>query len=262
MRDATKYERLLEFAGALPRIRKVVSRDLAKPGMPKEKVLAAVVTLLETTLIRVGNEEYARANDSYGLTTLRNRHVRVRGAELRFAFKGKSGLQHQVDLQDRRLARIVARCQEIPGQHLFSFLDDEGNAAPVDSSDVNDYIRTISGSDFTAKDFRTWLATVCCARWLADNPADDPSARNGAIVQATKVVAKRLRNTPAICRKCYIHPVLFERYLETGRLNASSPARKTHLGLRPDERAAVSLLARNGKKRASRHSTVDLHDPA
>jgi DNA topoisomerase I len=229
--------------------------------MPKEKILAAIVALLETTLIRVGNEEYARANDSYGLTTLRNRHVRVRGARLRFAFKGKSGLQHRVDLQDRRLARIVARCQEIPGQHLFSFLDDEGNATPVDSSDVNAYIRAVSGAGFTAKDFRTWLATVCCAQWLADNPAEDPSARNGAIVQATKVVAKRLRNTPAICRKCYIHPLLFERYLETGTLDVSAPTRKKHLGLRPDERAAVSLLARGRKKRASRRSPVDLHDP-
>jgi DNA topoisomerase-1 len=252
VRDATKYERLLEFARALPRIRKALTRDLAKRGMPKEKILAAVVTLLETTLIRVGNEEYARANDSYGLTTLRNRHVRVRGTNLRFEFKGKSGLQHRVDLHDRRLARLVAQCQELPGQHLFSFLDDEGNAVPVDSADVNEYIRTVSGADFTAKDFRTWLATVCCAQWLGQNPAETAGARNGFIVAATKAVAKRLRNTPAICRKCYIHPVLFQRYLETGNLEVTSSQTKRLAGLRPEERATFALLGYGRGTRASK----------
>jgi DNA topoisomerase-1 len=242
VRDATKYERLLEFAGSLPRTRKAVARDLAKPGLPKEKVLAAVVALLETTLIRVGNEEYARANDSFGLTTLRNRHARVRGAKLRFEFKGKSGLQHRVDLHDRRLARIVAQCQDLPGQHLFSFLTDEGNAMPIDSADVNEYIRSISGDDFSAKDFRTWLATVCCARWLSDHPASTAPDRAHGVVEAAKAVAKRLGNTPAICRKCYIHPILFERYVETGSLPMARLARNSRTGLQPDERSALALL--------------------
>lgn len=249
MRDSTKYERLLEFAAALPQIRKAVARDLSSSGMPKEKVLAAVVTLLETTLIRVGNEEYARANDSFGLTTLRNRHVRVRGAKLRFAFKGKSGVQHSVDLHDRRLARIVAQCQDLPGQHLFSFVDDAGNATPIDSADVNQYIRAVSGADFSAKDFRTWLATVCCAQWLAGNPSPAENERNGAIVRATKAVANRLRNTPAICRKCYIHPALFERYLESGDLQISSKRTRRMAGLLPEERATLAVLAASARRR-------------
>ncbi len=217
--------------------------------MPKEKILAAVVTLLETTLIRVGNEEYARANHSYGLTTLRNRHVRVRGAKLRFAFKGKSGVAHRVDLHDRRLARIVAQCQELPGQHLFSFLDDEGNPTPVDSSDVNEYIRTLAGANFTAKDFRTWLATVCCVQWLGENPEANASDRNAVLVRATKAVATRLRNTPAICRKCYIHPFVLERYLKTGHLDVSSKPTTSRHGLRPEERATFNLLRKSVSRR-------------
>jgi DNA topoisomerase I len=243
VRDATKYDRLLEFAGALPQMRRAIERDLKRPGMPKEKVLAAVVTLLETTLIRVGNEEYARANHSFGLTTLRNRHASVRGATLRFEFKGKSGLPHRVDLHDRRLARIVSTCQELPGQRLFGFVDDEGNAAPVDSADVNDYIRTVAGADFSAKDFRTWLATVYGAQWLVAHPSATEAERSHAVVEATKVVAKLLRNTPAVCRKCYIHPLIFERYLKRGRL----PAIKSHherSGLHPAERLVVALLRR------------------
>ncbi|HEY1428835.1 MAG TPA: hypothetical protein VGF18_04640, partial [Candidatus Tumulicola sp.] len=196
VRDAAKYDRLLDFAGALPAIRAALARDLAKHGMPKEKVLAGVVTLLETTLIRVGNEEYARDNQSFGLTTLRNRHARVKGANLRFEFKGKSGLQHKVDLHDRKLARLVAQCQELPGQHLFSYLDDEGNAVPVDSSDVNAYIREISGADFTAKDFRTWLGTVRCADWLLQHPAETQAERTKSVVEAVKFTALNLRNTP------------------------------------------------------------------
>lgn len=241
VRDETKYERLIAFASALPRIRRAVSRDLARPGMPKGKILAAVVSLLETTLIRVGNEEYARANDSFGLTTFRNRHVRVRGARLRFEFKGKSGLMHRVDLHDRRLARIVARCQDLPGQHLFTFLDDGGEAVSIDSADVNEYIRAIAGAEFSAKDFRTWLATVCCAQWLTENPTTRIRDRNDVVVQATKAVAKRLRNTPAICRKCYIHPALFERFLATGNLAIESyPKRRP--GLRAEECAALAVL--------------------
>jgi len=223
VRDASKFERLLDFATALPRIRATVASDLHRHGMPKEKILAAVVTLLETTLIRVGNDEYVRANDSYGLTTLRNAHVRVRGSHLRFRFRGKSGIPHQVDLHDRRLARIVERCQDLPGQQLFGYVDENGDAVAIDSADVNEYIRAVSSDDYSAKDFRTWLATVSCFQWLAANPAESLSDRRHAVVEACRAVAKRLRNTPAICRTCYIHPSVVERYLETGSL-ASDPS--------------------------------------
>ncbi|HEY3676398.1 MAG TPA: hypothetical protein VGK84_10455 [Candidatus Tumulicola sp.] len=244
-RDAAKYDRLMEFAKALPAMRKALEHDLAKRGMPKEKVLAGVVTLLETTLIRVGNEEYARDNQSFGLTTLRNRHARVKGANLRFEFKGKSGLQHRVDLHDRKLARLVAQCQELPGQHLFSYLDDDGNAVPIDSSDVNSYIREISNADFTAKDFRTWLGTVRCAQWLVEHPAELQADRTKNAVEAVKFTALHLRNTPAVCRKCYIHPAVLERYLESGRLQ---PRRSRGAqALHPEERFAVDLLSQQRK---------------
>jgi DNA topoisomerase-1 len=243
VRDATKYDRLLEFAAALPTIRQTVERDLKKAGMPKEKVLAAVVTLLETTLIRVGNEEYARVNHSFGLTTLRNRHASVTGATLRFEFKGKSGLHHRVDLHDRRLARIVSTCQDLPGQRLFGFVDNEGNAAPIDSADVNEYIRAIAGADFSAKDFRTWLATVYSAAWLVAHPSATKAERPGAVVEATKAVAMRLRNTPAVCRKCYIHPLIFEQYLKRGKLPPLR-AHRERAGLHPAERLVVALLRR------------------
>jgi DNA topoisomerase I len=208
--------------------------------MPKEKVLAGVVTLLETTLIRIGNEEYARDNQSFGLTTLRNRHARVKGANLRFEFKGKSGLQHRVDLHDRKLARLVAQCQDLPGQHLFSYLDDDGNAVPIDSSDVNAYIREISGAEFSAKDFRTWLGTVRCAQWLLEHPAETAAERAKNAVAAVKFTSQHLRNTPAVCRKCYIHPAVFEQYRESGRLEPRKSRRATDL--HPEERFAVDVL--------------------
>jgi DNA topoisomerase I len=245
VRDAAKYDKLMEFADALPLMRKALEHDLARRGMPKEKVLAGVVTLLETTLIRVGNEEYARDNQSFGLTTLRNRHARVKGANLRFEFKGKSGLQHRVDLHDRKLARLVAQCQELPGQHLFSYLDDDGNAVSVDSSDVNAYIREISSADFTAKDFRTWLGTVRCAQWLLEHPAEAQAERTKNAVEAVKFTALHLRNTPAVCRKCYIHPAVLEQYLESGRLE---PRRSRGASaLHPEERFAVDLLTQQRK---------------
>jgi DNA topoisomerase-1 len=245
VRDAAKYDRMMEFAAALPALRETLAQDLAKRGMPKEKVLAGVVTLLESTLIRVGNEEYARDNQSFGLTTLRNRHARVKGANLRFEFKGKSGLQHRVDLHDRKLARLVAQCQELPGQHLFSYLDDDGNAVPVDSSDVNAYIREISNAEFTAKDFRTWLGTVRCAQWLLEHPAEAQGERTKNAVEAVKFTALHLRNTPAVCRKCYIHPAVLEQYLESGRLKARK-SRSTS-ALHPEERFAVELLSQQRK---------------
>ncbi|MBV8117585.1 MAG: DNA topoisomerase IB [Candidatus Eremiobacteraeota bacterium] len=241
-RDATKFEHILEFAAALPRVRQAVSLDLKRPGMPKEKVLAAVVTLLENTLIRVGNEEYARANDSFGLTTLRNRHVRVRGAKLRFEFKGKSGIRHQVDLHDRRLARIVEQCQELPGQHLFSYVDDDGSVMAIDSADVNDYIRNVSQGEFTAKDFRTWLGTVCCAQWLAANPAPETKHRSAMVAAAFKFVAGRLRNTAAVCRKCYVHPSIVQRYVNAGHLDVAPSKLRGNGELQLPERAAVAIV--------------------
>lgn len=243
-RDASKFAHLLEFAAALPAIRESVSKDLARRGMPKEKVLAAVVTLLESTLIRVGNEEYARANDSYGLTTLTNGHVRVRGADLRFQFKGKSGVLHRVDLHDRRIARIVAQCLDLPGQHLFSFVDEEGTVATIDSSDVNDYIRAISNADYSAKDFRTWLATSSCAQWLADNPAETVTERKRTIVEACRFVAKHLRNTPAVCRSSYIHPAVLERYARDGRFDLPRAASRARAG----EAAVLEALLASTEK--------------
>ncbi len=237
-RDASKFAHLLDFAAALPAIRDCVAKDLARPGMPKEKVLAAVVTLLETTLIRVGNEEYARANDSYGLTTLTNGHVRVRGADLRFQFKGKSGILHRVDLHDRRIARVVAQCLDLPGQHLFGYVDDQGGVAAIDSAAVNDYIRAISNADYSAKDFRTWLATTTCAQWLAGNPAESPAERKRAVAEACRIVAKRLRNTPTVCRSSYIHPALFERFVRDGRFELASAASRSNA----DETAVLEAL--------------------
>jgi len=201
VREETKYERLQLFGATLPRIRSRVRRDLALPGLPRDKVLASIVRLLETSFIRVGNEEYARANKSFGLTTLRDRHVEISGSSLRFRFQGKSGKAHMVDVSDRRLARLVRRCRELPGQDLFQYLDDEGEPRPIDSGAVNEYLRTIAGQDFTAKDFRTWAGTLLAARMLSTG---DPPG----VVETAKAVAEQLGNTAAICRKCYIHPAV------------------------------------------------------
>jgi DNA topoisomerase I len=210
VRDETKYGRMIEFGEALPALRRRVDDDLSARGLPRTKVLATVVRLLELTLIRVGNEEYARANDSYGLTTLRNRHVEVDGTKLRFRFRGKSGKLHEVQVADRRLAAVIKRCQAIPGQELFQFVDDEGNAQSIASTDVNDYLREVMGQEFTAKDFRTWAGSVLAAQRLEIAEGDDP---NRCVVEAVKAVAKRLGNTPATCRKHYIHPLVIESYL-------------------------------------------------
>src|SRR5881396_1348584 len=215
VRDAVKYDRMVAFAAALPEIRERTDRDLERPGMPFEKVLAAIVRLLEETRIRVGNEEYRKENGSFGLTTLRNRHAEVIGADVHFSFRGKSGKLHRVDLQDRRLARIVKRCLEIPGQELFQFLDESGEAKPIDSADVNAYLRDISGEDFTAKDFRTWIGTVLAAKALAEVATFTSHAdAKRKIARAVESVAKRLGNTKAVCRKCYIHPAIVEAYLD------------------------------------------------
>jgi DNA topoisomerase-1 len=215
IRDETKYARLLAFARALPRIRRRVGRDLARPGLVREKVLATVVRLLETTLIRVGNEEYARANGSFGLTTMRDHHVAVRGSTLRFRFNGKSGREHEVGVRDPRLARIVKRCQELPGYELFQYVDDAGVRQTIDSADVNAYLRDVAGDDFTAKDFRTWAGTVLAALALQET-AKFESTRQARrnITQAIERVARQLGNTPSISRRCYVHPAVLEAYLD------------------------------------------------
>ncbi len=245
-RDETKYERMILFGLALPTIRAIVERDLGLPGLPRPKILATVVRLLELTLIRVGNEEYARTNGSFGLTTMRNRHVNVTGSQLRFSFIGKSGVRHHIDISDRRLARIVAKCREIPGQELFQYLDDEGNHHGIDSGEINNYLREISGHDFTAKDFRTWAGTVTAASILRRcEPCEGEAERKKNIIAAVEMAAGKLGNTPTICRKCYIHPAVLDAYLDgslatVGRRRASSSPH----GLDPDEQYLLDLLRR------------------
>src|ERR1019366_5783200 len=211
--DENKYERMRLFGEVLPTIRERVEHDLALQGLPREKILATIVRLLETTIIRVGNEEYARENQSYGLTTMRTKHVDVEGATIHLKFKGKSGKNHNIDLSDRRLARIVKRCLDLPGYELFQYVEDDGSLHSVDSSDVNDYLREISGEQFTAKDFRTWAGTVLACLSLRGFEAfeSDTQAKKN-VVQAISAVAERLGNTPAVCRKCYVHPAVIECY--------------------------------------------------
>ncbi len=215
VRDETKYERTLAFGDALPRIRRQVSRDLKRPGLGREKILAAMVRLLETTLVRVGNEEYAKSNDSIGLSTMRDQHVKIDRGTMRFSFKGKSGKYHRIELHDPRLAKIVRESQDLPGQELFQYIDDDGRQQKISSEDVNDYLRRIAGSEFSAKDFRTWAGTVLAAIALAQFERFDTKAQaKKNLVAAIEHVAQRLGNTPAVCRKCYIHPVVLDRYLD------------------------------------------------
>jgi DNA topoisomerase-1 len=213
IRDELKYGRMSAFGKALPLIRRRVSADLARPGLPREKVLATVVRLLERTCVRVGNKEYAKANGSFGLTTLRNRHADVAGSELRLNFQGKGGKPHTVAIKDDRLAKIVRRCRDLPGYELFQYLDENHQPQVIDSSDVNSYLREITGEDFTAKDFRTWAGTLVALQALAG--VEECTSKTGAkknVLAAIKVVAEHLRNTPAICRKSYIHPIVLETY--------------------------------------------------
>lgn len=215
VREEAKYGRMLAFARALPRIRKRVEEDLARPGLPRERVLAAVVALLERTRIRVGNEEYARDNRSFGLTTLRDRHARIRGGRITFQFKGKSGKAHAIELADRRLARIVERCQDIPGQQLFQYVGDDGERHGIASDDVNAYLHEISGERFTAKDFRTWAGTVLAALALAEfREFDSEAEAKSNVVRAIESVAEKLGNTPAVSRASYVHPQVIDAYLE------------------------------------------------
>jgi DNA topoisomerase I len=219
MRDENKFGRLADFAKALPQIRKRVDHDMKLPGLPREKVLATVVRLLERTFIRIGNDEYARQNKSFGLTTIKNRHVTVRGAHLRFRFRGKSGRQHEVDVRDGQVAKIISKLQDLPGQELFQYIDDNYKVRDVTSQDVNDYLREITNDDFTAKDFRTWAGTLLSALALnVQGGFETKSQARTNIKTAICAVAELLGNTPAICRKCYIHPAVLEGYLASVRI--------------------------------------------
>ena len=267
VRDETKYARLAAFAAALPRIRSRVRRDLARPGLSREKVLAAVVRLLETTFVRIGNEEYARDNASFGLTTLREEQVRVEGATLRFRFRGKSGVPHSIALTDRRLARIVRRMLDLPGYELFQYVDDGGETRAIESTDVNAYLREISGEDLTSKDFRTWAGTRLCARALrALEPPRSTAEGRRNVGRAIEAVAAELRNTKAVCRKCYVHPVVIDAYLE-GRLRAAMKGRGEEAALarllrprtrRPRSRAGMGLAPIRYRPSGANHAQVAL----
>ncbi len=250
VRDETKYGRMIAFAKALPAIRRQVTRDLGRTGLPREKVLAALVRLLETTYIRVGNEEYARDNESFGLTTLRERQVRVRGSTIKFRFRGKSGVEHDIGLTDARLARIVRRMQDLPGEELFQYLDADGAVRAVESADVNAYLKAIAGEEFTSKDFRTWAGTVLCACALAAlDAASSATASRRTLTQAVEGVARKLGNTKAVCRKCYIHPAIVESY-ERGELARLMHGRSGEAGvvavLRSQLRRDAAAARRSG----------------
>lgn len=272
-RDSLKFEQLIAFARSLPRIRRRVQRDLALQGLPKEKVLAAVVRLLELTLVRVGNEEYARLNRSFGLTTLRDRHARVRGSSVRFRFRAKSGQIREVGIRDRRLAGLVGRCQDLPGQDLFQYVDEDGNQHPIASDDVNAYLREASGIDVTAKTFRTWAATVLACRALGALAAQTEaieapdgkavvergrgtrpsSLARRQVVAAMKLVADRLGNTPAVARQSYVHPAVVETYLDgqlgNALVRAAEDRGETAAPTPAEERAVIRLLERGSKTR-------------
>jgi DNA topoisomerase-1 len=258
VRDENKYEHLISFGKSLPLIRSHIEKDLALPGLPRDKILATIVRLLETTMMRVGNEEYARSNGSFGLTTLRDKHVRIDGARLEFQFRGKSGVEHLIELNDRRLARIVSRCRELPGYELFQYLDDEGNRGSIDSEDVNEYLRRISGQDYTAKDFRTWAGTLLAALALREFEKFDSHAQaKKNLLRAIESVSAKLGNTPAICRKCYIHPIVMESYLDGSMLDALQHRAEKGLmegmhDLDPEEAAVLALLQQRLQRRPAK----------
>ena len=255
VRDEAKYGKLSDFAKALPRIRERVDVDLGRPGIPRERVLATAVRILQETFMRVGNVEYARANGSFGLTTLRAKHVDVDGSRIVFRFRGKSGKDHEVDVRDRRLARVIARLEQLPGQELFRYLDDEGELRTIGSDDVNQYLREISNEDLSAKDFRTWAGTVLAARALAElGPARNDRIAQKRVVQAIDVVAARLGNTRAVCRKCYVHPGVLDAYAAgdlPAALRRPEQARKWH-GLSTHEAAVAAMLTRAARRAARR----------
>jgi DNA topoisomerase-1 len=253
-RDEAKFQHMLAFARALPKIRRRVKRDLRRNDSPRLKILATIVRLLEVTLIRVGNDEYARQNGSYGLTTMRKRHVKVKGMRVSFSFRGKSGKRHEVGLEDRQLAKVVRRCQDLPGQELFGYLDEQGIMRDIGSQDVNAYLREIAGDDFTAKDFRTWSGTVLAAMALKEfEEVTSQTEAKKNIVAAIEAVAKMLGNTPTVCRKCYVHPDILDSYLEgatTETIRQRISPKLPHLRqLQPDEAAVFVLLQRRLKMR-------------
>jgi DNA topoisomerase-1 len=269
VRDETKYDRLLAFGRVLPRIRRQVASDLAARNLSRNKILATVVRLLETTLIRVGNEEYARANDSFGLTTMRDRHAKVNGANVRFEFRGKSGIIHAVDVTDRRLARIVKQSRDLPGYELFQYIDEQGARRSIDSSDVNAYLRQVAGEEFTAKDFRTWAGTVLAAGALQALPKhDSPAQAKRNVVAAVEAVAKRLGNTKAICRKCYIHPDIINAYMDGTlagllRQRVSREVARACRDLPRDEASVLACLqARLRADRRRPHHSQVIESPA
>ncbi|MHA6127335.1 DNA topoisomerase IB [Pseudomonas fluorescens group sp. PF-1] len=240
VRDLDKYSRLRDFGLALPKLRKRLEALLAAPGFSRDKVMATVITLLDATLIRVGNTQYARDNRSYGLTTLRNRHVEINGSAILFQFRGKSGVEHQITVKDRRLARIIKRCQEIPGQNLFQYLDENGERHSITSSDVNAYLQTLTGADFTAKDYRTWAGSALALAVLRELQWQPESEAKRHVVEMVKNVARQLGNTPAVCRKCYIHPAVLEGFV-LGTL-AQLPKPRMRKGLRAEEVGLAMLL--------------------
>jgi DNA topoisomerase-1 len=248
VRDEVKYERMIRFGKALPQIRKEVDRALSLPGLPREKVLATIVYLLEATMMRIGNDEYARENKSYGLTTLRNRHVRIDGSEVEFRFRGKSGVYHDVKVHDRRLARIIQRTRDLPGQDLFQYLDDEGETHTIGSADVNDYLHAITGEDYTAKDFRTWSGTVLAAMALQEfEKVDSDAQAKKNVVRAIESVSEKLGNTPSVCRKCYVHPAVLDSYLDGTMLEGLRALAEEQLveelqDLQPEEAAVLAML--------------------
>jgi DNA topoisomerase-1 len=245
VRDENKFERLAQFAKALPDMRRRIAQDLKLTGLSRRKVLATIVRLLERTFIRIGNEEYARENKSFGLTTLKNRHVKVKGARARFQFRGKSGRQHEVDVIDSRMAKVIAECQDLPGQDLFQYVDEDGDVQDVTSQDVNEYLREIAGEDFTAKDFRTWGGTVLTAIALSRQETFQTKKQaKSNIKTAICAVAELLGNTPAVCRKCYVHPVIVEAYLNRMQIAGLNGAGNTLKlpDLRAAERAVLKFL--------------------
>ncbi|HST29259.1 MAG TPA: DNA topoisomerase IB [Chthoniobacterales bacterium] len=257
IRDENKYDRMISFGKALPKIRRRIAKDLKLPGLPRNKVLATVVQLLERTFIRIGNEEYARDNKSFGLTTMKDRHVEVKGSKLRFRFRGKSGKDHEVDVSDRRIARIVSKLQDLPGQDLFKYVDDSGEVRDITSQDVNEYLREITGDDFSAKDFRTLAGTVLTAVALnAQEKFENNKQAKANIKSAIGAVSKILGNTPAICRKCYVHPEIFDSYLSRRSIDGlkqmtEEALEKEDIDLRSSEAAVLKFLESRLAKKAA-----------
>jgi DNA topoisomerase I len=258
VRESTKYEHVVAFADALPSIREKVSEHMALRGLPRKKVVATVVHLLESTLIRVGNDDYARQNNSYGLTTLKNRHVVVDRNEVRFRFTGKGGKQWSLHLRDNRVAKIIRACQELPGQELLQYIDEEGNCRDVTSTDVNDYLKEVTGRDITAKDFRTWAGTVLAAMALTELESFDSAAQAKRNLRAAiEKVSARLGNTSTISRKCYVHPEVLNSYMEGGlvlelKSKAESVLRTAMGSLKPEEAAVLAMLRSRLAKEAER----------